>query len=101
MTVITRTYPTFKITKQGESVSVVVDKRTVQITTPALQGVAGLSAYAVALKNGFVWTEAEWLASLEWPEGPVGPSVWGGIGGDINTQTDLVEMTVALSIALW
>jgi hypothetical protein len=32
----------------------------------------GLSAYQIALANGFVGTEEEWLASLEGPEGPPG-----------------------------
>lgn len=35
------------------------------IPYPKNQGPSGLSAYAVALKNGFVGTEAAWLASLE------------------------------------
>lgn len=35
-------------------------------------GPAGLSAYEVAVKNGFVGTEQEWLDSLVGPEGPEG-----------------------------
>ncbi len=45
-------------------------------------GAAGLSAYEVALTNGFVGTEAEWLASLVGPEGPAGsggPTTWDDI----------------------
>ncbi len=41
--------------------------------TPGPQGEEGLSAYEVALANGFIGTEAEWLASLIGPEGPTGP----------------------------
>lgn len=37
-----------------------------------IPGENGLSAYDVALANGFVGTEAEWLASLEGPPGPDG-----------------------------
>jgi hypothetical protein len=33
-------------------------------TTPVVSGPPGLSAYQVALANGFVGTEAQWLASL-------------------------------------
>lgn len=33
----------------------------------------GLSAYDIALKNGFVGDVAEWLESLRGPEGPAGP----------------------------
>ena len=35
-------------------------------------GAPGLSAYQVALANGFVGTEAEWLASLQGPPGDPG-----------------------------
>lgn len=35
-------------------------------------GADGLSAYQIAVNNGFVGTEAEWLASLEGPQGPQG-----------------------------
>lgn len=45
-------------------------------------GPDGLSAYEVALENGFVGTEAEWLASLVGPEGPQGPK---GEKGDPGT----------------
>ncbi len=43
----------------------------------------GLSAYEIALVNGFVGTEAEWLASLQ------GSPEWGLITGDIADQVDL------------
>ena len=36
------------------------------------QGPEGLSAYEVALANGFVGTEEEWLASLVGPQGEPG-----------------------------
>lgn len=44
------------------------------------QGPRGYSAYEVAVMNGFVGTEAEWLASLEGQPGPQ------GIQGDIGPQ---------------
>ena len=37
-------------------------------------GLPGDSAYAVAVANGFVGTEAEWLASLQGADGAVGPA---------------------------
>lgn len=37
-------------------------------------GTDGESAYAVAVANGFVGTEAAWLASLVGPTGPTGPT---------------------------
>jgi hypothetical protein len=39
---------------------------------PGPEGPEGASAYEVAVANGFVGTESEWLASLEGPEGPQG-----------------------------
>lgn len=41
-------------------------------------GADGDSAYAVALANGFVGTEAQWLASLVGPQGPQG--IQGAVG---------------------
>ena len=39
-------------------------------------GNSGPSAYAAAVANGFVGTEAEWLASLVGPAGPSGAASW-------------------------
>lgn len=47
---------------------------------PGIQGVPGSagddgeSAYEVAVRNGYVGTESEWLASLRGPAGPTGES---------------------------
>jgi hypothetical protein len=51
------------------------------------QGPEGDSAYEVAVANGFVGTEAEWLASLVGPEGPA---------GDLGTAVldDLSDVTI-------
>lgn len=40
---------------------------------PGTPGAPGESAYQIAVDNGFVGTEAQWLASLIGPEGDVGP----------------------------
>lgn len=48
-------------------------------------GAAGLSAYEVAVANGFVGTEAEWLASL------VGPA------GSGSTTAELYEQSAAFT----
>lgn len=40
---------------------------------PGIDGVDGLSAYEVAVDNGFTGTEVEWLESLEGEPGPVVP----------------------------
>lgn len=39
---------------------------------PGPDGAAGLSAYQIAVNEGFVGTEAQWLASLVGPQGPTG-----------------------------
>lgn len=66
----------------GELLPVVQGGETVYIPASELRGAdgedgapgaAGLSAYEVAVSEGFVGTEAEWLASLVGPEGPQGP----------------------------
>lgn len=80
-----------------ELVAVVQGGVTVRVPASELQGApgadgapgaAGLSAYEVALTNGFVGTEAEWLASLVGPEGPAGsggPTAWDDITGKPTT----------------
>lgn len=82
-------------------------------------GINGMSAYQIAVANGFVGTEAEWLDSLVGPQGlpglnqppggtpgqlltkltsapgdygwqdPPVASVWGAITGTLSSQTDL------------
>jgi len=42
---------------------------TVKVQTSGLQGIQGNSAYQVALANGFVGTESQWLASLQGSDG--------------------------------
>jgi hypothetical protein len=41
--------------------------------TTTIIGIDGLSAYQVAVENGFEGTEAEWLDSLQGIQGPQGP----------------------------
>jgi len=42
------------------------------IDSAVINGVAGKSAYEVAVDNGFVGTQSQWLASLVGPQGPTG-----------------------------
>lgn len=60
-----------------------------------VQGVAGKSAYTVAVEGGFVGTEAQWLASLVGPTGATGNGVASvvktGTAGLVDTYT--VTMT--------
>lgn len=44
------------------------------VVSGSIPGNTGPSAYDVAVSNGFVGSEAAWLASLVGPEGPVGPA---------------------------
>lgn len=50
------------------------------------QGTAGISAYQVALNNGFVGTEVEWLASLVGPQGVQGIT-GNGVASVVKTST--------------
>ena len=43
------------------------------------------SAYGIAVGNGFVGTEAQWLASLQGPAGPAGPTGSAGPAGPANS----------------
>lgn len=49
-------------------------------------GPAGASAYEIAVENGFVGTEVEWLASLEGPQGPAGTDGADGTDGTDGAQ---------------
>lgn len=49
---------------------------------PGPTGADGLSAYEVAVANGFVGTESEWLASLKGPKGDPGDGAGTGGGAD-------------------
>jgi hypothetical protein len=46
---------------------------------PGTPGTPGASAYEIAIANGFVGTEAQWLASLEGDKGDPGTTTWAGI----------------------
>lgn len=55
-----------------------------------LQGVDGESAYEVAVANGFVGTEAAWLLSLKGADGSAGASFVGTpLGANVNLNTIL------------
>lgn len=53
--------------------------------------VVGLSAYDIAVENGFKGTEEEWLESLRGEEGPAGPTGPQGPKGDPFTYDDFTE----------
>lgn len=57
--------------------------------------VVGYSAYEVAVQNGFVGTEQEWLASLKGETGNTGPT--GADGDDGTTFTPSVSAEGVIS----
>ena len=67
---------------QQKKIDVKLEKKyiNVQMQNYGTRGIPGASAYQVAVQNGYVGTEEEWLESLvgpagpEGPEGPVGPA---------------------------
>jgi len=63
----------------------VIDRNGVSSSVDT-KGDKGLSAYEVAVENGFVGTEAEWLASLKGPKGD--PS-----SADINLNGSVITVT--------
>lgn len=54
--------------------------------SPGPAGEDGASAYEIAVANGFVGTEEEWLASLVGPEGPQGATGTQGATGATGPQ---------------
>ena len=51
-----------------------------------MDGMNGLSAYEIALNNGFVGTEQDWLASLQGSDGSDGSDGYAGIDGESAYQ---------------
>jgi hypothetical protein len=62
------------------------------------QGDPGDSAYDVAVENGFVGTEAEWITSLEGPTGPDGPQGDPGADGSDGAISGLQDEGVDLAV---
>jgi len=62
----------------------------------------GLSAYTIAVENGFRGTEEEWLESLKGPQGDTGPQGIQGPAGEAFTYEDLTaeEKTELVAPAL-
>jgi hypothetical protein len=79
------------ITETIETVALTVTEAApdeiVVTISEALQGERGISAYAVAVEQGFAGSVAQWLASLHstvaGPQGPQGPQ---GLKGDTGSQ---------------
>ena len=63
---------------------------------PGNDGADGLSAYEIAVANGFIGDEAEWLASLVGPQGPAGNDGNDGApGADGTDGASAYEIAVA------
>lgn len=58
------------------------NKRTFQVGMKGGTGSNGLSAYEIAVKNGYKGTEQEWLSSLKGEKGEQGPQGIQGAKGD-------------------
>ena len=71
--------------------------------TNGTNGADGSSAYEIAVANGFVGTEQDWLDSLVGPQGPQGEPGSGGGGGAITwkgkTVTEQFDCTPDISYA--
>lgn len=67
---------------------------------PGPAGQDGDSAYAVAVANGFVGTEAQWLASLVGPQGPKGDTGPAGpAGSGVQAVASVAGKTGAVTLA--
>ena len=63
--------------------------------TGVADGADGASAYEVAIKNGFVGTEAQWLASLVGPQGAQGPQ---GIQGPPGSDAAVTSASIIAAL---
>lgn len=68
-----------------EDVAVLITQKIEEAVLEGVPGPAGKSAYQVAVDNGFVGTESQWLASLVGPQGPAGDN---GIDGAPGADGD-------------
>lgn len=59
----------------------------------------GLSAYEVAVANGFVGTEQQWLASLVGAQGPAGQNGQQGLQGPAGPDSFLIKAKLANNIS--
>jgi hypothetical protein len=55
---------------------------------------SGKSAYELAVKNGFVGTEIDWLASLVGSAGIDGLSAYATYTGSLNINANLINVNV-------
>lgn len=80
---------TIEITEIIDGTPAIPESITIQEVTPA--GADGDSAYEIAVANGFVGTEVEWLASLEGTDGINGIDGEGFAIGTKETNTVTFE----------
>lgn len=72
-----------------EDVAVLITQMIEEAVLEGVPGPAGKSAYQVAVDNGFVGTESQWLASLVGPKGDTGdqgPQGIQGIPGEAGSE---------------
>lgn len=69
-----------------ESISTYADKINSISITECIKGDPGASAYEIAVENGFIGTETEWLASLKGEKGDQGEQGIQGEKGDTGSQ---------------
>lgn len=67
-------------------IAVVITVLAAVLLCSCIEGDAGLSAYEIAVKNGFEGTEAEWLESLKGTDGKDGEDGEDGVDGTNGTN---------------
>lgn len=89
---------------EAQPIEVTFEEREIVVEFPPSQvsGLPGKTAYKVAVENGFVGSEAEWLASLVGAPGDPGPAGPNEIGGFPIVLDNPKEMdTIQLKTAAW
>lgn len=76
---------------------------TASVSNATYQGADGKSAYEIAVENGFVGTEQQWLISLTGPKGDTGATGPAGStpvkGVDYFTTADINEIAAQVDIS--
>lgn len=73
------------------------DVRAAAAARDGIDGLDGATAYELALQNGFVGSEVEWLASLVGPKGEKGDP---GLDGQDGRSVDVAEVKALVDAAV-
>ncbi len=74
------------VSPTGDNIDIIITHEVQDIDINISEATNGLSAYQIAVENGYIGTEAEWLLSLKGETGEQGPQGEQGIQGEQGEQ---------------